>query len=51
MANVTFGMVAAIAGIGVPIHRAVGRDLVGWIALLIEIFAILGFDRGRVDRI
>src|SRR5581483_3001534 len=45
VADVAVGVIAAIAGIGVPIDRAVRLNLVGRVSLLIEIFAVLVLDR------
>src|SRR5947209_3121585 len=44
-------MIAAVPGIGVPVHGAVGSDLEGRVSLLVEIFTVLGFDGGRIDRV
>jgi hypothetical protein len=44
-------MITAVSGIGIPVHGSVGPDLESGIALLVEIFAILGFDGGRVGRV
>ena len=45
-----FGVIAAVAGIGVPVDCPVGRDLEGRISFLVEILAILGLDGGRIVR-
>src|SRR5215212_6606160 len=50
MADMAFGVVATVSGIGVPIDRPVGRNLEGRGAFLVEIFAILGLDGGRIVR-
>ena len=44
----TLGMVAAVAGIGIPIDGAIGTDLECRIAVLVHILAVLGFDRGWI---
>src|SRR5215211_244701 len=51
MADMAFRVIAAEPGVGVPIHRTVGRDLEGRVALLVEVLAVLGFDGGRIDRV
>jgi hypothetical protein len=38
-------VIAAKAGIGGPIHRAVALNLVGGIALLVVVFPVFAFDR------
>jgi hypothetical protein len=48
MANVTFGVITTVARIGVPIDGSIRLNLVGRIAALIEIFAILLLDGGGV---
>src|SRR6185369_4059190 len=50
MADMAFGVIAAVSGIGVPIDRPVGCDLEGRVAFLVEILAILGLDGGRIVR-
>ena len=37
-------------GVGVPIDGAVGLYCVGWVALLVEVLAILAFDSSRIPR-
>jgi hypothetical protein len=51
MADMALAVITAIAGIGVPIDRSVGRDMESRVAFLVEIFAILGFDGGSVAAI
>src|SRR6266702_2381634 len=51
VADMAVRVIAAVSGIGVPVHVAVGRDLVGRVALLIEPFAIFVLlDGSRVTR-
>src|SRR5262249_40193890 len=49
VANVAIGVVAAVAGIGEPIDRSVVLHLIGRIAFLVVIFAVLALDRGRIS--
>src|SRR5215831_19845096 len=42
-------MIAAIAGIGVPIDGTIRLYLVCWISILVRVFAIRGVDRGRIS--
>src|SRR3954466_11932123 len=51
MADMAFRVIAAEPGVGVPIHGAVGCDIEGRVALLVEVLAVLGFDGGRIDRV
>ncbi len=46
--DMALGMITAVSGIGVPVDGAVCRDLERRIAVLVKIFAVLGFDRGGI---
>src|SRR3981081_3148110 len=46
-----FGVIGAVSGIGVPGDRPIGCDLERWAALLVQILAVLGFNRGWIDRV
>src|SRR5215813_9296117 len=50
VADVALRVVTAVARVHVPIHGAVCLNLVSWISVLIEIFAVNGLDRGRIAR-
>src|SRR5215475_6050712 len=50
MANVTVRMVAAKAGIRVPVDHAVTSDLVGRTAIFVEVLAVFIFDGGGISR-
>src|SRR5258708_40344140 len=49
MADVALRMITAVPRISIPIDRAIGRDFECRVALLVQILAVLGFDRRRVD--
>src|SRR6267154_3164127 len=44
-----FRVIAAVAGIGIPVDGTIGRDLESRIALLVQILAAVGFDCSRID--
>src|SRR5882724_1461628 len=48
MADMTFGVIAAVARVSVPVDRPIRLDLVGWIAVLIEVLAVFLLHRGRI---
>ena len=50
VADVAFGMVADVARVGVPIDGAVGLSAVRWVAVFVEILAVLILDSGRIPR-
>src|SRR5262249_60464946 len=50
VAGMTGGMITPEAGIGVPVDGSIGADLVGRIARLVEILAVLVLDVCRVSR-
>src|SRR5258708_20054763 len=49
MADVALRMITAVPRISIPIDRAIGRNFECRVALLVQILAVLGFDRCRVD--
>ena len=50
VAHVALRMVAAIARIGVPVHRPVALHLVGGIAVLVVVLAVFALDRRGIAR-
>ena len=50
MTDVTFRVIAAVPGIRIPVDGTIGRDFKGRIAFLVQILAVLGFNRGWIDR-